>query len=165
MPREGSSGARRLKRHMPGAAGKCGECVSVPRGHVLQGIRDERLHPVRVGASVQDKRPSPEGSAGTAHSAYRGVEFLGAYLKPFRVYMSRRTLSRTDGKLTNSPQSINSILGLVSHFSSYRIRRRWVSGPWQPAAGEGYFPYGGRTYRTWAWSLVCRSGFMLKSWL
>jgi len=32
-------------------------------------------------------------------SAYRGVEFLGAYLKPFRRYVGNRCLKRKEGKL------------------------------------------------------------------
>ena len=32
------------------------------------------------------------------YSAYRGVEFLGAYLKPFRRYVGNRCLARMEGK-------------------------------------------------------------------
>ena len=35
-------------------------------------------------------------------SAYRGVEFLGAYLKPFRRYVGNRCLRRMEGKMAAS---------------------------------------------------------------
>ena len=71
------------------------------------------------------------------YSAYRGVEFLGAYLKPFRLYVGNHCLSRMERKINGwgncSPkhleQSINSYLGITSHYKAYNIRRRWIAGP------------------------------------
>lgn len=89
------------------------------------------------------------------YSAYRGVEFLGAYLKPFRRYVSNSCLSRMEGKMASwvlhSPvhpvQSINSFLGITSHYRAYNIRLRWLAGPLRPFLGTGCFTGGILTYR------------------
>ena len=63
----------------------------------------------------------------------QGVEFLGAYLKPRRRYVSNTTLGRMEHKipgmaLLQNPEQLrsrlNSLLGLLSHYRSYRLRRR-----------------------------------------
>ena len=62
-----------------------------------------------------------------------GVGFLGAYLKPRRRYVHNVSLRRMEAKVRllhkkNTPEqlrsSINSFLGILSHYRSYRIRRR-----------------------------------------
>ena len=59
----------------------------------------------------------------------RGVCFIGAYLKPHRRYISNWTLKRIKKKLPkilkmrNSDQ-INSYLGILSHFSSYKVTKK-----------------------------------------
>ena len=81
------------------------------------------------------------------YSVYRGVEFLGAYLKPFRCYISNHTLRRVEHKLPlvcSMPEkkrlhSINSFLGLTSHYRAYNIRLRWKQGPLRLALKDGYF--------------------------
>ena len=61
----------------------------------------------------------------------QGVEFLGAFVKPFRDYISNKTLNRI---ITNIQKmnlcnahhveaSINSYIGVLSHSSSYNIKR------------------------------------------
>ena len=63
--------------------------------------------------------------------AYHGVEFLGAYIKPFRTYISSSTLKRIKKKLVDInvqdkkylQSSINSFLGVFSHYESYCLRR------------------------------------------
>ncbi len=63
--------------------------------------------------------------------AYYGVEFLGAYIKPFRTYISNSSLRRIRSKVKRNKYedyaslsaSINSFLGVFSHYDSYRIRR------------------------------------------
>ena len=63
---------------------------------------------------------------------HQGVEFLGAFLKPYRDYVSRRTLERMTRNITSldlsdgrhAEASINSYIGVLSHTSSYRIRRQ-----------------------------------------
>lgn len=62
---------------------------------------------------------------------HEGVEFLGAYIRPWRTYISRRTLERIIKKLAlldfTKPmkvlRSVNSYLGIFQHTASYRIRR------------------------------------------
>ena len=63
--------------------------------------------------------------------AYHGVEFLGAYIKHFRTYISSSTLKRIKKKLVDInvqdkkylQSSINSFLGVFSHYESYCLRR------------------------------------------
>ncbi len=65
------------------------------------------------------------------YDAYHGVEFLGAYIKPFRTYISSSSLKRIKRKLNNIEikdkkhlqSSINSFLGVFSHYDSYCLRR------------------------------------------
>ncbi len=60
----------------------------------------------------------------------QGVEFLGAFIKPFRTYVSNSSLSRINRKMFSkqkvSPHlqsSVNSCLGVLSHYDSYRLRK------------------------------------------
>lgn len=64
-----------------------------------------------------------------------GVEFLGAFVKPYRVYVSRKSLHRMKSKIdklefSDNPYairaSLNSFLGLLCHYKSYKIRRNSV---------------------------------------
>ena len=60
----------------------------------------------------------------------QGVEFLGAFVKPYRTYVSNASLARTwyNMRMLNmkSPidvwRSVNSFLGMMSHYSSFKIR-------------------------------------------
>lgn len=60
-----------------------------------------------------------------------GVEFLGAYIKPFRTYISSSSKQRIETKLkyihtlesNRMCSSINSYLGIFSHYKSYCLRR------------------------------------------
>ena len=59
-----------------------------------------------------------------------GVEFTGAYIKPWRCYISNASLQRirqTTAKMrTDNPmatyRSVNSLLGILAHYDSYNIR-------------------------------------------
>ena len=61
-----------------------------------------------------------------------GVEFLGSYIRPWRTYVSRKTLGRIEKKVkeidcskpSKALRSVNSYLGILHHTSSYRIRRK-----------------------------------------
>jgi len=58
-----------------------------------------------------------------------GVEYLGAFLKPHRRYISRQSLLRIKKKLPKilrirRPEQLNSYLGILSHFSSYHLTKR-----------------------------------------
>lgn len=67
----------------------------------------------------------------------KGVKFIGAYIKPNIKYISGRTLDRFHGKLlkfintsqyvslTKRVSTINSYLGLMKHFNSYKIRKNF----------------------------------------
>ena len=60
----------------------------------------------------------------------QGVEFLGAFIKPFRTYVSNSSLFRINRKMfsknIDSPHlqsSVNSCLGVLSHYDSYCLRK------------------------------------------
>ena len=73
----------------------------------------------------------------TISEVHKGIEFLGAYIKPWRTYLSRRTLERIVKKIAvmdfSKPlkvlRSVNSYLGIFQHTSSYRMRRMLF---WKP---------------------------------
>jgi retron-type reverse transcriptase len=84
----------------------------------------------------------------------QGVTFLGAYLKPRRRYVSNSTLHRMKSKVaclhqTKDPRllrsTVNSYLGLLSHYSSYHIRRNLFYG-WPSVHRYGYFLRGMSKY-------------------
>lgn len=60
-----------------------------------------------------------------------GIQFLGAFVKPFRTYISKDSLHRINRKMNTANYqsvkqmrcSINSFLGVFSHYESYRLRR------------------------------------------
>lgn len=60
-----------------------------------------------------------------------GVEFLGAFIKPYRTYICNRSLSRIRQEAADvrhmgrgqAFRTINSLLGVMSHYSSYNLRR------------------------------------------
>lgn len=62
---------------------------------------------------------------------YRGFEFLGAFLKPYRIYISNKSLARARTRISQLDMSahdkvcrtVNSYLGMMSHYSSYNLRR------------------------------------------
>ena len=65
-----------------------------------------------------------------------GVEFLGAYLKPYRRYVSNTSLKRTRKKWASIEHEkepvqlrarINSFLGILSHYKSKRIQLKALS--------------------------------------
>ena len=62
----------------------------------------------------------------------QGIEFLGAFIKPYRIYISNKTVARmrqtlrdlnTRDKIHTS-FSVNSYLGVLSHSSSFNLRKR-----------------------------------------
>lgn len=67
---------------------------------------------------------------GGSRSSNVGTEYLGGFILPYRTYISRDSLRRvydglekmdyTDKKSVLS--SVNSYLGVLSHYSSYNIR-------------------------------------------
>lgn len=65
-------------------------------------------------------------------NAEYGTEFLGAFVKPYRIYASNACLHRMERNIGNMDmkdsgsvyRSVNSFLGVLSHYKTYRIRRR-----------------------------------------
>ena len=64
--------------------------------------------------------------------AYKGVEFLGAFIKPYRTYPATRSLHRMRGRMKSLDWSerpnrtqarVNSILGVLSHYDCYQMRK------------------------------------------
>ena len=62
---------------------------------------------------------------------HKGVEFLGTFVKPYRDYISNNTLERIKSKIQQldlrntekANRTINSYLGILSHYASYHIQR------------------------------------------
>lgn len=60
---------------------------------------------------------------------HKGVEFLGAFIKPYRDYVSRSTFERISRNIANldlrdeakAQRTIDSYLGILSHTASYRL--------------------------------------------
>ena len=67
----------------------------------------------------------------------QGVEFLGAFLKPYRDYVSNKTLERMTKKIQEidlrnedkAVRTIDSYLGILSHTSSRCITKDLMSKP------------------------------------
>ena len=86
-------------------------------------------------------------------SVWHGVEFLGAWLKPHRVYVSRNCVGRIGRKLDvlvlESPDkwyaSLNSYCGLLSHWNNYNVRQMLLLKRHQ-FTRWGMFDYGLRRY-------------------
>ena len=63
---------------------------------------------------------------------HRGVEFLGAFILPYRTYISNHSLRRMEKKIEEMDfskprrvvRSINSYLGVLGHYASYNIVKR-----------------------------------------
>ena len=61
-----------------------------------------------------------------------GIEFLGAFVLPYRTYLSRATLQRmdeklfaleTEGRTVHEGNALNSYCGVLSHWNNYNVRR------------------------------------------
>ena len=61
----------------------------------------------------------------------KGVEFLGSFVLPYRIYLSRSTLDRMDAKLdllaeegrtSHLANAISSYCGVLSHWNNYHAR-------------------------------------------
>ena len=85
--------------------------------------------------------------------SFYGVEFLGAYVKPHRTYISHTSLARIRRKLPKlntirSPfrmQSVvNSYLGIFSHYSAYHLKRKLFAI--ERLNHYGYFETGMKKY-------------------
>ncbi len=65
------------------------------------------------------------------YDARHGFEFVGAFVRPFRAYISTMSLRRMRRKVMSLPKddrrylraAVNSFLGVLSHYDSYCLRR------------------------------------------
>ena len=72
----------------------------------------------------------------TVSPVWHGVEFLGAWVKPHRIFASRSSVGRIGRKLDALASSsvdewespLNSYCGLLGHWQNYSIRRRLLAG-------------------------------------
>ena len=86
-------------------------------------------------------------------SVWHGVEFLGAWLKPHRIYVSQSCFGRISRKLDalelENPEkwyaSLNSYCGLLSHGNNYNVRQMMLLKRHQ-FTGCGMFDYGLRHF-------------------
>ena len=86
---------------------------------------------------------------------HKGVSFIGGNIKPHRIYCGNRALSKfynalntkyadfDESKIDNYISSVNSYLGLIRHFKTYSIRKRYINKytkPWRKnfTVGKGY---------------------------
>ena len=68
---------------------------------------------------------------------HMGVEFLGAFINPHNNYISNKTLERIKEKIsqidmrntTALNRTVNSYLGIFSHYASYNIKRQLFDTP------------------------------------
>ena len=65
----------------------------------------------------------------------KGVEYLGGFVLPYRIYVSRATLQRMDEKLyllederyiSHINNALNSYCGVLSHWENYNMRRKML---------------------------------------
>lgn len=86
---------------------------------------------------------------------HKGVQFVGANIKPHRIYCGNRALSKfydalntkyaefDENLLEHYISSVNSYLGLIRHFKTYHIRKHYIQSytkPWKNhiTAGKQY---------------------------
>jgi hypothetical protein len=63
---------------------------------------------------------------------HSGVDFIGTFVKPYRDYVSNKTLERIKGRVQQidlrngeaANRTICSYLGILSHTASYNLRRK-----------------------------------------
>lgn len=67
----------------------------------------------------------------------QGVEFLGAFIKPYRTYLSNKTVNRIRQEVEElkhmgreqAYRTVNSLMGVMSHYASYNLRRQLFLQP------------------------------------
>lgn len=71
------------------------------------------------------------------HSVTKGVEFLGAFILPYRIYVSRNTLQRMDAKLdalvmdtniVHVVHALQSYSGVLSHWNNHNVSVIMLNG-------------------------------------
>lgn len=76
---------------------------------------------------------------------HKGVQFVGAVIKPDKIYCSNRSIAKFYSKLEgvttpdeHTVASINSYLGLMGHYSTYHIRKKLIQHIPNLVFGKGY---------------------------
>ena len=97
-----------------------------------EGAPPSKIRLVLSGESLREKlRLELSESKTRVCDARQGVEFLGAFVKPYRTYVAARTLRRIRNHLHSvSPRMsmkraqsvVNSSLGVLSHYDSHLVR-------------------------------------------
>ena len=88
------------------------------------------------------------------YDARHGVDFLGGFIKPYRNYISNATLHRMEKKLptlqdedpVRLDSSVNSLLGVLSHYSSLKLQHR-LFHPLKLQRHSGNLVFDGRKYK------------------
>jgi len=101
----------------------------------------------RLGLSVHEGKT-------IIRSVNDGIEYLGAFVLPYRIYLSRSTLERMDlklfeleseGKPTHIADALNSYCGVLSHWNNFNVRQRMLLKR-HHFTQLGMFDYGLRHY-------------------
>lgn len=102
----------------------------------------------RLGLTVHDGKTE-------IRSANDGIEFLGAFVLPYRTYLSRATLGRMDEKLyaleaeadpVHTVNALNSYCGVLSHWQSFKARQAMLLKRHSFTRYGGIFDYEVRHY-------------------
>ena len=102
------------------------------------------IEPIRTFLHDRLKLELSENKTRICNARY-GVEFLGAYVRPFRTYVASRSLRRIRSHLhTVTPRMrpqraqaiVNSSLGVLSHYESYCVRKLLVAKSRLPEIGS-----------------------------
>ena len=102
------------------------------------------INPIRRFVRERLKLELSEDKTQIVNARY-GVEFIGAFVKPFRTYVAARSLRRIKDHLNRvSPRMnmaraqavVNSSLGVLSHYDSYLIRKVMVAKSPLPRLGR-----------------------------
>lgn len=79
------------------------------------------------------------------HEIHYGVEFLGAFVKPYRTYMGHAAAKRMKRSIVKLPEnnrshlyrSVNAMLGVMNHFDAYHLSKLMFAT--EPILKHGYF--------------------------
>ena len=99
-----------------------------PSRGTLTGIMQRILAPVVSAFLSARLRLKVNQSKTQICDSDTGIEFIGAYLKPHRRYISRQSLRRITKKLPRvlarrNPNQINSYLGILTHYRAYHLTK------------------------------------------
>lgn len=108
-------------------------CIDTDKTILLSSVPKIREYLSRFGLTLNEKKFYFQHYA-------KGVEFIGAFVKPYRSYICRRTIDgfrrsiirlndfKTRSSLLSLVSSVNSYLGLMRQNNEYAVRRNVLSG-------------------------------------